>query len=138
MEKYIGKELMIRIDGIAISGKLIADRKDRIVLIDEKGIEVSVIKSKIAFFCCKEKIVESDDVKNDNITKSGIHLYGYFDAKGKEVGKYYISGDEKNPVDIFSKSCKINPHWIKDMGDLFEIPIEKLKEIIGGMILGDD
>lgn len=132
MKKYIGQELLICSGGHKMKGVLIDDLKDRVILSTD-GYEVVFAKNRISYFITKNgsKIVAG-------VKKSGLDVYGYFDKNNKDLGKYYISNDDKNPEEVFSKSCKINKNQIRKLGDLFELPLNKLKEILGGMILGDD
>jgi len=133
MKDHIGQEVFVRVDGTSIQGTLIDDQQNRIIIQESDNV-VTIIKSHISFFMIRgqKKIVPR--------VKSGLDLLAVVDDNGKEIGVYYVTdgGTLVRNEATFRSACGLGPaNKVTNLGDIFRVSKVKLKEIFGGMILGD-
>jgi len=138
-----GTEIVVRTDGVVIKGTIVEDQKEMFIVRDEKGNEVKVVKCNIAFFMTKDG--EPEDLPVVSMDGSappaecGLRMLARIDKNRRETGVYFIAdaGKMKESQKLFVDTCKIDrrTHGVGDMGDLFQMDQDKLREILRGAIL---
>lgn len=136
MKNIIGREVLIRADGISFKGIIVEDFKDRVCIKSGDKI-IFVIKNKIVFYM----VCNNQDVINNDKNNSGLHLFCCFDNNSNDLKKYFITYDFKdieNVKQIFKSYYDLEDSIIvKDYGDLYSISKELLKDVIDGSVYGE-
>jgi len=153
-----GTEILVRAEGETVKGKLVEERPERFVLFDEKaGLVLHVPKNKITWFAVPQgseyltlpetqpAAPAEEDERREEVSKplpqssSGLHLLARIDKQGRETGVYFLANAErmKESVSLFRRTCRIEKkvHDVGDLGDVFEIPSERLVEIMSGLVI---
>jgi len=131
MKDHIGKNVLIRVQGDSVQGKLIADQRDRIIVQEDENI-ITIAKKHIGFFMVRGRSCV--------VSKSGLDVLSVVDGFGKEMEVYYVTDGTslKKNIELFRKAVGLGPaNKIENLGDLFSVEQSKLKKILGGMIFGE-
>lgn len=149
MKNLVGKNILVRTDGLSIKGKMIADFPDRIVIVSPsetgKSFVTNVQKDKIAFFILEEeKSVE--ELSNAAELLSGAPLT-VLACENKSIGcigvrcvaNKYEKDLKKSDFEEFMAPCPVRQASCKcgTMGNLYTMDGKVLQNILGGMIVGE-
>lgn len=131
MRNLIGKQVKIRIDGETISGMLLQDLKDRVIVRGADGTVTAIIKSKISMFT-------SDAMQEDCFP---IYVLACQNTTIDCIGVRYMKSGKVVPSDFdtFMRDCPLKSKNCKSgcIGEFQTLPSKILSKMVENTIFGD-
>jgi len=131
MRNLIGKQVKIRIDGETVSGILLRDMKDRVIVRGVDGTVTAVIKSKISMFT-------SDSMQDEYLP---IYVLACQNTERECFGVRYMKSGKvvASDFDTFMRDCPCKDGSCKSgcIGEFQTLPSKMLSKMVENMVFGD-
>jgi len=155
MKHLLGKEIVVRANGVNIKGKLTADNPDSIILTTEKEGEGSsdtvIVKEKISMWICKSADNTVKDASLKAATLAGAQMKRVplciMACQNKAIGctgvrctiNKFKNDVLKTDYELFMRPCPARQQLCRCgiVGELHEIEPKLLVTMLKDMVMGD-